>query len=102
MLPQKASPVAQVDLRQEVSMCHLSLELQQHAVVRLQAHAGTQHILQHRSLLAKGVNDWSALGHNRCLCHNTCMSAADSHPILILAPGDVQMLAQADSADACQ
>lgn len=55
---------------------HLSLQLQEHAVVGLQAHAGTEHILQHCSLLAKGIDDWCTLGHDRCLFHIGCMSAA--------------------------
>ena len=71
-----AMSVATFNLRPKASMRHLSLQLQKHAVVGLQAHAGSEHILQHCSLLAKGIDDWGALGHDRCLFHNICMSTA--------------------------
>ena len=51
------------------SLCLRLFELQEHAVVRLQANAGAQHVLQHRSLLAEGIDDWGALWHNRRLLH---------------------------------
>ncbi len=51
----------------------VSLQLQQHAVVGLQADACAQYILQHGPLLAESIDDGCALWDHWCLHNQRCL-----------------------------